>query len=71
MNENQQREGMAAAAAAAGGGGFKYMEVKLLYQRRPLYQQIERLLQGEEVMQSQQLDLLTAHSGDLDQQLSW
>ncbi|EPT26055.1 hypothetical protein TGME49_311860 [Toxoplasma gondii ME49] len=50
---------------------FKYMEVRLLYQRRPLFQQIERLLQGEEVMQSQQLNLLVAQCDELDQDLSW
>ncbi|KEP63532.1 UNVERIFIED_CONTAM: hypothetical protein HHA_311860 [Hammondia hammondi] len=50
---------------------FKYMEVRLLYQRRPLFQQIERLLQGEEVMQSQQLNLLVAQCDELDQNLSW
>ncbi|CBZ55138.1 conserved hypothetical protein [Neospora caninum Liverpool] len=56
---------------AAKQPSFKYTEVRLLYQRRPLFQQIERLLQGEEVMQSQQLNLLVSQSDDLDQDLSW
>ncbi|PFH34163.1 hypothetical protein BESB_073150 [Besnoitia besnoiti] len=66
-----RRTAPAGAPRPATAPSFKYMEVRLLYQRRPLYQQIERLLQGEEVMQSQLLNLLVAQSHELNQDISW
>ncbi|OEH76490.1 hypothetical protein cyc_00379 [Cyclospora cayetanensis] len=52
------------------GGCFRYMEVRLPYQRRPLSQQVTQLLQGAEVTQSQQLKLLCSSSEELSDE-SW
>lgn len=52
------------------GGGFRFMEVRLPYQRRPLYQQVTQMLQGAEVTQSQELQLLTCSSEEVSDD-SW